>query len=321
MRKMADWELRKTHGRAAVNADQTEFRAMCYDSANLEAGIFDDRIADALDDYDSVDPRGISSWAEEDARYEGATSDIGDEILRRERILSECYPFQKTGNKLEYIGSRTFTYEFCLAVSQTPSLCEDEFVRLPRAFERLARDVVVCFLGSRAEGRRTGWPPGQHGDRPPTFKGVVEDLHEATGEWHWNPSHGRPDAPHPRDVKDEGLDFVVWKLMPDQRDGNLFLVGQCACGDDWEGKFRDTDVTRLEDWIRPLSAVPPVRVFTTPHHIPNDTYFTEVNRQAGLTLDRARIVRLAESDEFQDYSLDKMKDPYEDLISLVMNGA
>jgi hypothetical protein len=257
---------------------------------------------------------------------DNAVSDIGIEIRRRRHILNSAYPFQIEGNRLVYQPSRTLVYEFCLAVSQSPSLNEGAFAELPVAFERLARDVLVCFLGSGAEGVRTGWPPDEFDPRPPRLKQVISSLSrrmgESTGEWKWSPEAGLPDDPEPKDRKDEGLDFVVWKAFPDGRAGRVCLLGQCACGNDYPTKFNDieADFRTLSRWVRPMSCAWPLRVFTTPRHIPNDIYFRTVNEDAGLTLDRSRITMIAESNSAREYVVGRAKKPYGDMIRLVIGG-
>jgi hypothetical protein len=321
MTRSSDWENRGPEFRAGVNADQAEIGAIRFGSCNVEAGIADERTADAMDDFEIIDPEGVESWADADSRFDTATSEIGDEIRRREEMLGGSYPFRLEGNTLAYCQSNTLAYEFCLAVSQSPSLSEGSYKRFPPAFERLARDVVMCFLGPGAEGYRTGWPRDSFEDRPAKFRAVVNRLHELTDEWIWSPAPGRPQDPSHIDIKDGGLDFVVWKRIPDGRKGHLFLLGQCACGHDWTEKFYDIDVQLLtESWVRPLSVAQPLRVFTTPHHIPNRTQFADVNNAAGLTMDRARIVLLAEDEANQAAILKAVKDPLPGLISLVIPG-
>lgn len=318
MSRGRDWERRKTDATAAANADQAEFRALSYSSANLESGIADDRIADALDAYDVAEFGDAADWAKDDARFDSATSDIAREIVRRQELLKGSYPFRLSGNTIRYSGSRTLTYEFCLAVSQSRNLTSGDYVRLPRAFERLVRDVVMCFLGPEAEGYWTGWPGDKFEHRPTRFGLVIEALRRRTGEWHWDPLPDLPADPSPKHVKDIGMDFVVWRRMPDKRVGQLFLVGQCACGGDWPGKLHGLDFEKLRQWIRPFPAATPVRVFATPQHIPNDAYFAEVTRAAGLTLDRARIAMLAEATHHWTFIAKQMRDPYNELIKLVI---
>src|SRR6266536_512203 len=142
------WENRKLDDRIAKDADQAESVAVRYGNCNLESGTYDDRIADALDDYDVPDPLGVPRWASEDIKFDSAVSEIAIEVQRREKLLGALYPFGLQGNELVYTRSQTLVYEFCLAVSLAPSLKEGEFVRLPRAFEFLVRDALLCFLGN-----------------------------------------------------------------------------------------------------------------------------------------------------------------------------
>lgn len=299
------WENRKHDDRIAKDADQAESIAVRYGSCNLEAGTFDDRVADALDDYEISDPLGVPRWASEDVKFDSAVSDIALEIQRRGRLLDRVYPFSLRGNQLAYKRSETLVYEFCLAVSLAPSLKEGDFTQLPRAFERLVRDILICFLGAGSEGVRTGWPGDDFDERPTKFKDVIGWLHKLTGEFHWNPDPGLPDDPAHQDVKEEGVDVVVWKKIPDDRPGKLFLLCQCACGDDWVGKFSDIDppLAKLSRWMKPVCWAPPIRVFSTPRHIPNDAYFGQVNREAGLTWDRIRLTLIAETKDNQRFIL------------------
>lgn len=317
------WEARHQDDRVATNADQAELLAIRYGSSNAEAGIADDRIAGSLDDYDVTDSPSAAVWASDDLALDSAAGDISAVIKHRQEILGPAYPFQLNGNRLVYRASHTLAYEFCLVVSQS-SLSGGESVRLPRAFERLARDVLVLFLGvGQGTGAyRTGWPSDEFESRPPRFKSLMAVLHELTGEWIWAPGPGLPDDPAPKDVKDEGLDVVVWKRVLDKRGGSLFLLVQCACGNDYATKFDDIDANfeKLGKWLRSISCARPVRVFCTPRHIPNDSYFLEINRRAGLTFDRIRITLLAENEDALDYVTEHAREPYAELIQLAIDG-
>ncbi|MCR9116442.1 MAG: hypothetical protein NXI22_05750, partial [bacterium] len=267
------WENRRQDNRTADNADQTEFSAMSYGRATLDSGTLDDRIAEALDDFETTDPIGTEEWSNTDLRIENAVGELGLELERRKRILGKAYPFELTKGQLVYSGSKSLAYELCLAISQSPGLSGGEFKKLPVAFERLMLDLVLRFLGEGSVGRRTGWPP--EGDRPARFKSLVAELHNETNEWRWSPDHGFPDDPSSQQIKDAGLDFVAWKQVQDSRVGRLFVVGQCACGNDFETKLQDIDkgLVKLGQWIKPVCFATPVRAFCTPRHIPNDIYF------------------------------------------------
>lgn len=316
-----DWESRKEDERTAKNADQTEFLALKFGSCPLDEGTRDDRTADAMDDFGALDDINNAQWAVDDSKVDDAVGAIADEVERRFLLMGPFYPFVKDGNTLTYHRSHTLTYELCLAISSAPTITQSPFNSLPPAFERLCRDVVKCFAGTNASALRTGWPIDDQDERTAKFKSVVDLINKDTQEWVWRPAHGMPEDPSHKDVKDLGIDFAVWKKFPDDRKGMLFLLGQCACGDDWTGKFGDLNIKEIEDdWFRFLSVAAPMRLFAVPHHIPNKTYFEEVNRKAGLTLDRARIVMIAENDANRDLVIAGASTPFSDLVKLVVDG-
>jgi hypothetical protein len=179
---------------------------------------------------------------------------------------------------------------------------------------------LLCFLGAGSKGIRTGWPGDSFGARPTKFKDLIALLHQQTGEFFWSPDPGLPDDPTHQDVKEEGVDVVVWKAIPDERAGKLFLLCQCACGDDWVGKFNDIDphLAKLSRWMKPVCWATPTRVFSTPHHIPNDAYFAQVNREAGLTWDRIRLTLIAENEDCPKLISRRLRKAYPKLIALVI---
>lgn len=322
MSHAARWESRRQDERIAVNADQAELDAIRNASSNMEAGTFDDRVAGAMDDYDVPDPRGVASWAAEDIKVDSATSDIGLEVQRRKQLLGSMYPFNTDGNRITYRQSDTLVYEFCLAVSLAKSLSVGDYASLPVAFERLVRDALICFLGPGADGVRTGWPSDEHEDRPTGFRDVMHILHGKTGEFCWRPMPGLPQNPSHIDTKDEGLDVVVWKEVPDTRAGKLILLGQCACGGNYGSKLNDIEanLATLSRWMNPVCWAPPTRVFCTPRHISNEFEFQRINQVAGLTLDRIRLTLLAEQQENRAVIASRTKVPFERLIRLVVDG-
>ncbi|MBI3411732.1 MAG: hypothetical protein HY040_25660 [Planctomycetes bacterium] len=317
----ADWEFRKADQRTAKDADQSEFLAVKFGSCALDEGVRDDRTADAMDDFGTLDAATDEPWAVEDSKADDAVGSIAVEIERRAQLMQDFYPFVKDGNALTYRPSRTLAYELCLAISNAPTLRDKPYNVLPPAFERLCRDVVGCFLGGGAGTMRTGWPIDGEDERTAKFKSVVDKMNHETKEWVWHPAPGMPPDPSHIDVKDLGIDFAVWKRLPDGRKGVLFLLGQCACGDDWTEKFDDLNIQKIEEnWFRFFSVAAPMRLFCVPGHIPNATYFDEVNRSAGLTLDRARIVMLAESEPHRATISAGTPTPFSEFVKLVING-
>jgi hypothetical protein len=125
-----------------------------------------------------------------------------------------------------------------------------------------------------------------------TFRKAMETLNSRSKEWIWTPYSDLPG--NPSTTGDEGVDFVVWKETLDQRNGRLFVIGQCACGDDWADKFNDVSLPRLRKWFHPLSFAEPVRALASPRHIATD-WLNEALGSAGLVFDRARLVMIGDS--------------------------
>lgn len=271
----------------STDADQTEFLAVRRGEAMVEAGVIDDRIAGAMDDFtvDGVMP----DWQSTDLQNDNAASALMQEIARRSETLGAEYPFELKGARLRHVKSKTNVYEFCLAVGQTPSLTEGDFKSLPRLFERVSARVLADYVGPPCDFLHTGAP--RDGTPSQTFKNAIETLHGKSGEWRWDPETDLPpDGPA---TGDEGADFFVWKLAPDGRSvGQIFLIGQCACGGDWRGKWTDLDVSRLSKWARNPTLLPPIRAFATPFVI-SDGLLKEASRQAGLVFDRLRLSKVA----------------------------
>ncbi len=279
------WRRRQDHEDIALDADQTEWAALRDGAVNVDVGLRDGRLGGELSQLEDREERA---------------GQIAEELGRRAAVLGEAYPFKIHRNSLSYSKSRSGVYEFCLSISFVESLSDRAGQRFQIAFERLVRDVLKCHLGNGATAIRIGVPSDGHEHRPTSMKGVVEQLQQmsAPSEWCWEPDEGFPVEPLRQDVGDLGIDVVAWKPLTDGRGGNLFLLGQCACGlTDWDDKFDEPNKGRLASWIKRISYVPFVKVFAVPFHIANNALFGEVTRRVeGITLDRARLVSISDAD-------------------------
>lgn len=304
------YQSRRFDQRTSSDADQTEFAAILRETTALDSGIFDDRIAGALDDFAPLDTRADEGWHRQDLELDLAVGRVQEEIERRQKLLGTHYPFELDDSKLIYKKSKTHVYEFCLATSCADTITSGEFVKLPRTFERLTAVLVCSYLGADSESLHTGWPR----DRSAKFKPTMRLLSKRSGEWLWSPQPDLPDEP--TGDKDNGVDFVTWKTSPDGRPGQLFILAQCACGDDWEGKFRDLTLERMGKWFNPMTYVPGIRAFITPFLL-SDGHLLNVQREAGLAFDRARLTVVAEK-SLQKNEVKKWLPQLRDLAALVI---
>jgi hypothetical protein len=272
------------------NADQVEFAAIASTSAIVDQGVYDDRVADAMDDYEVGADADVERWERDDLAFDSAVGQAREEIERRVTIMGASYPFQLDGGSLVYTKSKSGFYEFCLATSLADQITTGANVGFPRLFERLCALLVREFFGPYAESYHVGSPRQPEG--PSQFGAAMRTAHAMTGEFFWGPD---PDLPNDLTrTGDEGVDFIVWTKLPDRRNGSAFVLGQCACGDDWTDKFNDADLKRYRKWFNPLSYVEPLFAFATPYHVADGLLF-EASKRAGLVFDRARLTILADA--------------------------
>ena len=304
--------------RSIHDADQTEYVAMIKGSAVFEQGIYDDRVAESLDDFEP-EISDIPYWQGEDLKYDVAAGKILEQIDRRNEILGKNYPFIIDNNSLIYNESKTKLYEFCLAVCMAKSITKNPFTCLPRTFEQLSCALIRHYLGIYGNSFHTGWP--RKNGKAKHFKKLIEQLRQeiqpvnnfGLKEWRWAPERELPDDPDPKYVKDEGIDFIAWKQHNDLRGGDLYLLGQCACGGDWIDKFHDIHINKLQKWFNPMCYIDPVKVFCTPFHI-NDSLIADASREAGLVFDRLRLVHIAEH-----AGIDALKSSVEEDLNSLIN--
>lgn len=294
-----DWELRHTYNVSSRNVDQAECSAIKFGSATIESSLADELISDSLDDISYLD---YDNSVEEEIEIDDSVSTLQLEIDRRCSYLGDFYPFERKGNSLVYKGSASGIYELCLGISSI-NVNDAKFNRLPRLFEEVAAVVFATYVGMDAKYLRTGWPNGE------TFKNSFRKIHEITGEWLWNPSVGLPDVPSVKSIKDGGIDFVVWRDVIDSRQGKIFYLGQCACGNNWDTKFNDINMQTVQRWFDfPLSHINPMRVFATPYHIIG-VNMKEVAMSAGIPIDRIRLSRISEENKtLTDSLMNKFSD-------------
>lgn len=284
------YDLRHQAQRSASDADQAEFFAMRNGTSVVDAGIYDERVAGAMDDYEVPDGTGHAHWQDEDLKYDSAVGRVHEEIERRRDNMGASYPFAIRDGTIDYVPNGGLFYEFFLAICNAETLTSGKYVGLPRVFERLSARLVAAHLGDGTRFLHTGAPRDEEIGK--SFKEAMVTVAEETSEWRWGPDDGLPDEPS---NGDSGCDFVVWPKSPDDRQiGQLFFLGQCACGNDWVTKFNDLTVKKLAKWFNPLSVVDPVRCFATPHHV-TDSMLREASREAGYVFDRARLVRIGDN--------------------------
>jgi len=252
--------------------------------AQIDSGVRDEQIAGAMDDFDIVSDQPLEEWHDNDLKYDEAAGGVRLEIERRASLLGEAYPFSIESGRLVYTGARTKAYEFCLATVVAPNITSGVYVIYPRLFERLCAWLVQKSLGPLGRSFHTGAP--RDGKPQPTFRQAVEAIQREAEEFSWRPDDGLPQQGP--STGDAGLDFVVYQSSICPRlVGQLFILGQCACGEDWTEKWNDLTLPKLGKWIK-LPPVAPTRVLAVPFVL-SEGYFRDATKEAGIVIDRVRV--------------------------------
>lgn len=287
----------KVSEKVLQSADQVEIAALIRGSATpISLGLHDERVDGELDDIDAGASR--KETTSRGRALDDAQGRVTEEIDRRSNLLGTHYPFTRAGNALSYTGSPHHVYEFMLATAVVGEYSEGRYRVIPRVFEVASCHIARAYLGEGAGAYRTGWPRPR--GEPKRLKAVIEKLRQLTGdnmgEWDWRPKQGKPNDPAPTHAKEQGLDLVAWKPSPDGRTGQLYLLGQCACGSNWssDAKLHDLSIDKLQEWFD-ISLVPPVTSLFTPHHADNNQILAASRRMKGLIFDRARMVLLTQT--------------------------
>ncbi|MCX8521109.1 MAG: hypothetical protein ORN28_06180 [Rhodoferax sp.] len=273
------------------NADEAEWAAARKGTAHIAQGTRDEMMSDAAVERGEL-PLPGDDYMNREAVEEDLQASVLEVINERQHLLGEAgYPFKLEENSLVFCGDESHPYLALLTLCQLPSVSSNSFKAAPVAFEYLSLIAARALLGMRSKGWRFGWPRNNQGQVK--VADAVNALHRRAGnhmdEWHWQPAPSKPNNPGTRDLKDAGMDFVAWVPWHDSGPGQLHLLGQCACGEDWIFKKHDLNLNKLAEWMR-LPHPHPVRALFTPRHLALPT-LRDAASEAGLVLDRIRITQ------------------------------
>ena len=272
--------LKQSH---SYKADRVEHRAVMLGSAFIGEAIYDDFVSDdaSLEDYKHDLDADTDSLESKDLADDSMTGAVKEELLRRQDVMGDDYPFKIERNTIYYHkGDDRRLYEFLLCLAMRERLCND-FTQL---FERVSAELVSAYFGGYAKHYHIGFPRRQ----PKGFAQAIKRLCHLSEEL--KPST-QSDASNVW-AKDGGCDFVVWLEHADKRPlGQLFVFGQCACGKNWDSKLDELNIQEFSSeyfYSAPRTAI---KVFATPHHVV-DEKIQRAGHRSGPFFDRARITMI-----------------------------
>lgn len=297
------------------DADQTELEVLFNSSAPIDAGITDDKHASALDSIDLIDVDS-ADWSAKDAELDNLSSDLSTEINYRLQLLGESYPFIINGSNVKIKNKHiNILYIFCLILSHSKLKAKKGETahnqKMARIFERVTLKLIQKSLGTYAHGHHFGFPREDG-------LGIVDAMNQLQEKLNLKNEmtvnlldFNKHDLTHQKDL---GIDQIIWVKRPDsRRHSHLFLLGQCACGQDYKEKYHDIDINKLQSYFRPFTFVPPVKMMSIPF-ILSDNEINRVSNSAGWLFDRISLAGLYM--EFED-----IKAEFDDqLIDLLINS-
>lgn len=312
------YALRTREPAISVDADQIEYSAIRGVTSVFDDAAFDEIVSGELDDHADIVASSYgdrTQWHQRDLVQEELVGGAAEEIQRRREIMGDAYPFRVVGNQIVYEESASHFYEFCLAIAMAPTIVKKPYTALPRTFERSVSHLVAAYFGVFAKQIHVGWP------RTPKsrFKEALASMQLGSHEWVWGPESGLDEDPPYTVTKDETVDFIVTANMLDSRPGHLYVIGQCACGNDWDTKLHEPNLAQIKKWFSPAWLVPPIRAFTTPFVLGDETLRETSRRGEALVFDRIRLTLVAEKMVGKE-GLEELKNSLVKIISLLPSG-
>lgn len=241
---------------------------------------------DLAPDYESDD------WTDTETLLEDVASQAAAEIDQRAQALGAAYPFDlsENGDIIKFSQEWEFgaiVYIFCLIlshVSRSPLVPEG----LAPTRIREARDLFQVCATLGAAGF-CGGPAFSFGWPRPDRSQFLNKLHEIYTIFGDGTPRADPPPGSPKQVKDDGIDVISWRQAPDERLGDLYLLGQAASGHNWSQKSIKTVIDVFhQEWFEVQPASPPSPAMFIPFYVIGNE-MRRRTRQLGHIIDRIRL--------------------------------
>jgi hypothetical protein len=222
----------------------------------------------------------LKAAIDEDEYEEMIPQNVMDEILERQKLLGDRYPFESDGYNVRIGGANpnASTYLFCLGLSLLPPAYVENEQRSTQ-FETIAMNAAASFFGGTPLRIGAPW----RDDVTPEYRvlldrvvGLVPELGNRTRET--APQGG-----------DGGWDVLVVKDFADKRIPRFIVLGNCATGlTNWKRKGKETEPDYIWTFFAhtPRSVV--VTFFACPFIMDEDARLRKIST-SNMKYDRYRI--------------------------------
>lgn len=233
-------------------------------------------------------------YSDKDSQIESLRTDVSSELLSRMRKIGDAYPFIFNGKLLKIKNIRSFkkqfTYLFCLFISYigldkgSKELKIWDSKEITCLFEKISTLVAHNFLSCKeidAQSLQFGAPRTEWQKEMQPFKKAIEVLKNLINEG--NVKCNLTSSKR----KDAGLDVIAWRQFPDGRSSKLFLLGQCAAGNNFKEKKREIGDLRQYYSFWDMPGV--MLSFFIPHEVDESDWQTFYFPEVGILFDRSRV--------------------------------
>lgn len=229
---IADWMELRALGSSRGRATQATIRGV-LDIAEDEAA------EQPLVDEESGEP--LDGAILEDARTQ-IVSAAFEELEYRQRVLGSAYPFtvdlthltidRRPEDPITHPGR--VIYLFCVLTSAIRERKLQPVASISDAEKKIADVFQICAClaaGGYVSGEVTSF-----GFPRPTGTGFLPALRDAFERF--GVGKVRTEIPDglSESLKDGGIDVIAWRDHPDGMPGKIYLLGQCASGQNWRSK-------------------------------------------------------------------------------------
>jgi len=214
------------------------------------------------------------------------------ELERRVKACGGGYPFRldDAGSVLTHLGMdadpRHTIYHYLLLSTRLDMKSNRKHADIDGAglLEHLSAHVMRNYLGiKRAKSEVFG--TARSGRFSEKVDALCRSLGEGGGFKHWD--SGRVCA------NDAKLDVVTWVPFSDEHPGKLIVFTQCKTGSTWRNHLGDLNPQAFfMTWAERNCFLNPLRAFCV-SEAASQSRWTEVSTQAGIFLDRCRLVDFA----------------------------
>jgi len=252
-------------------------------------------LVEEISEFSEADLRGrIVEQAEDEVADEELpgrrhVEDILREVARRQNFAGVGYPFRRSEYGIERADDRLlgiYSFLLYLSIPETPFSKRIYSNAVTPLFDRVGAAALADLLGTKANTIRFGWPISE--DRPTGPRTALKWLAGQLGLEH------DTTAPISPNMKDGGVDVVLWRPFQDGRGGFPILLAQCTVGrTEWQKKGRDI---QRPTWQRYLGlGCLPTTALVLPFCVHQPDRFEEwgiASQDVSYVIDRIRLLEL-----------------------------